>query len=361
MRIATDGSYSRSYVILEGMNQAPDSNGGNSSDSSFLPPIVASPGWIPPDMSPPRRRSIFKGRIRLSGPRRRVLPMVLFLVTCLSTLFAGAAVWNPAECLLESFSLGSLMPVRRAFVAHGMDGLIYMACVLAILLTHEMGHFLATLKYHIPASFPYFLPLPISPIGTLGAVIGMDGLRANRKEMFDIGLAGPLAGLVVAVPIMIVGIQQMDLTTSGAGIFRLDLPLAMVWTMQWLHVPGYRPGLVIDHSQLNPFFMAGWVGLLITGLNMMPVSQLDGGHVTYTLFGRRAHWLARAFMLFAVAYIVFAGVYGLALMVLLIMLIGTDHPPTRDDSVPLGWPRVLLGSCSLLIPILCFPPRVILT
>ncbi|HMC12624.1 MAG TPA: site-2 protease family protein, partial [Pirellulaceae bacterium] len=112
------------------------------------------------------------------------------------------------------------------------------------------------------------------------------------------------------------------------------------------------------------YFMAGWVGLLVTGLNMLPVSQLDGGHVTYALFGRKAHWLARMFML---AVFVYMGlnVYltrsfpPWLLMALLVLLIGTDHPPTRDDSVSLGWFRIVLGALSLLIPVFCFAPNLI--
>ena len=97
--------------------------------------------------------------------------------------------------------------------------------------------------------------------------------------------------------------------------------------------------------------------MLITGLNMLPVSQLDGGHITYTLFGKSAHWVARGFMVLAIAYVVYAEVQIWVLMIILVLLMGTDHPPTKDDSVPLGWFRSLLGYSSLLIPILCFPPR----
>ncbi len=290
-----------------------------------------------------------------------MLPTVLFLLTCVSTFFAGAAAWNPVGSFGQVWVFESLMPVRRMLVAHWQDGLIYMACTLAILLTHEMGHFLATVRYRVPASWHYFLPLPISPIGTLGAVIGMDGLKANRREMFDIGLAGPLAGLVVAVPIMWIGIQQLDLSSVGPSLFRLDMPLAVGWAMKIFPIPGYAPDLGIPNGQLNPYFMAGWVGFLITALNMMPVSQLDGGHVIYTLFGKRARLIARGFILFAVAYILYAGVYGLSIMLALVMFIGLDHPPTRDDTVPLGWFRTILGWLSLAIPILCFPPRLMLT
>jgi membrane-associated protease RseP (regulator of RpoE activity) len=110
--------------------------------------------------------------------------------------------------------------------------------------------------------------------------------------------------------------------------------------------------------------MAGWVGMLITGLNMLPVSQLDGGHITYALFRRGAHWLARAFMLAVFGFmVVVATVYHSfpqwLPMALLVMLIGTDHPPTRDDAMPLGWFRTALGCLSLLIPVLCFAPNLV--
>ena len=135
-----------------------------------------------------------------------------------------------------------------------------MACVLAILMTHELGHFFATVLYRIPASLPIFIPFPITPIGTMGAVIGMDGRIANRKEIFDIGIAGPIAGLIAAIPILWVGIHHLDLSGPVYGMERYDCPLLIEWMMRWL-----RPdqGLVteIRTSQLNAYFMAGWVGL----------------------------------------------------------------------------------------------------
>lgn len=253
------------------------------------------------------------------------------------------------------------MPLRTAVLMHWWEGLVYTACVLSILFTHEMGHFLATLRYRIPASFPFFIPLPISPIGTMGAVIGMDGMRANRREMFDIGIAGPLAGLLVAVPITWIGVTQLDFTVPASGPYQFDSPLAVRWIMDAVHPTGYQPGHMTAHSQLNPFFMAGWVGLLVTGLNMMPVGQLDGGHITYALFGKKAHWIARVFMGIAVlAMIVGAASQGLALMAILVLfMIGTDHPPTSDDTARLGFGRIALGVLSLAIPILCFAPKLI--
>jgi len=287
--------------------------------------------------------------------RRKKLPLALFVITCFSTFWAGVTGWLPGHYLTLALLQHDAMPMRRAILAHWQDGLIYAACLLSILLMHEMGHFLVALRCRIPASLPYFLPFPVSPIGTMGAVIGMAGMRADRKEIFDIGLAGPLAGLVVAVPIMWIGIQQLDLTSPCHGPFKLGPPLGVQLVLEHLGAGGCDASDGVWYSQLNPYYMAGWVGLLITGLNMLPVSQLDGGHVIYALFGRRAHWLARAFMILAVAYIVYNQDWGWSLMILLVLLLGTDHPPTRDDHVHLGWFRTILGLASLAIPLLCFP------
>ncbi|MHC2069440.1 site-2 protease family protein [Bremerella sp. T1] len=311
--------------------------------------------------------------------RRVRLPVILFIATCLSTFLVGMTHWEPVEAMIKLFAWSdpATLGVPRAFdpylsspaaemrrdlmqyAAGWKSGFLYMAAMLGILFAHEMGHFLMALRYRVPASLPYFIPVPISPIGTFGAVIGMDGMRANRKQLFDIGLAGPLAGLVVAVPVLWYGVSQMDLSAPGTGAFKLDLPLAMAWMMQWFDVPGYEDGMYINQSQLNPFFMAGWVGLLVTGLNMIPVSQLDGGHVTYTLFGKKAHWIARAFLVVAVGFIITYGAYNWSLMLILVILMRPDHPPTSDDSVPIGWFRYALGTASLTIPLLCFPPMAI--
>ncbi len=308
--------------------------------------------------------------LRSPRPRRIGLPLALFLITCLSTFWAGVTDWapndwdqwasviQPGSDLLTVLSV-LLMDIRRAVIRSWDQGLIYMLCVLAILLTHEMGHFVATLCYRIPASLPYFIPFPISPIGTMGAVIGMEGFKANRRQMFDIGLAGPLAGLVVAVPILWMGIRELDLGGPQLGRMAFDCPWLARIIIDYLR-PEFRHVDRVWFSQLNPYFMAGWVGLLITGLNMMPVSQLDGGHVVYTLFRHRAHWIARGFLILSITFVVFFEAYMWTPMVVLVTLIGTDHPPTSDDQARLGVARILLGTVSLLIPILCFPPRAIL-
>ncbi|QDU95527.1 site-2 protease family protein [Lignipirellula cremea] len=296
--------------------------------------------------------------------RKLRLPLMLFLATCLSTFWVGSTRWMPLAYLGAGLGFSNevllppgWMPARQMLVTHWQDGLIYMGCVLLILLTHEMGHFLATIWYKIPASYPIFLPIPINAIGTLGAVIGMDGSKADRRQIFDIGIAGPLAGLVVAIPIIWIGTARLDFDAPAYGGMIFNAPLAIQFLYDLIQPAGYTPGAQVVVSQLNPFFMAGWIGLLITGLNMLPVSQLDGGHVIHGLLGRNAKWIARGFMVFAIAYVVYAGVGTWMIMITLVLFMGSDHPPTRDDNVQLGWPRMALGIASLSIPLLCFPPN----
>ena len=293
-------------------------------------------------------------------PQRRVwLPLILFVLTMFSTFVAGATGWTTLGYILD-ISEYSPVRFRLALLQHWQDGLVYMICLLLMLLAHEMGHFLATVYYRIPASFPYFLPFPVSPLGTLGAVIRMDNRDADRKQMFDIGIAGPLAGLVVAIPLLIFGIQRLDLSkpprpseVPAEALFKIGMPPAARMVMNRIEPQGYEKQTEIDIRYVNPYFMAGWVGLLVTALNMMPVSQLDGGHIIYCMFGRWAHWIARGFMVLAIAYMVYQSTYWMIIMLGLILLIGVDHPPTSNDRAPLGLVRYSLGVASLAIPVLC--------
>jgi Zn-dependent protease len=285
------------------------------------------------------------------------LPLVLFLATCASTFWVGAANWRPQLA-------GDPGEMWQVVHANWQQGLIYMGAVLAILLTHEMGHFLQTVRYHVPASYPLCIPVPFSLIGTMGAVISMDGTRANRKQIFDIGIAGPLAGLVVAAPILYLGVRQLDLSVApDPHDIQLYNPVIVRKLIEWMHPQWADQARWVSVSQLNPFFMAGWVGMLITGLNMLPVSQLDGGHTIYALFGRDAHKIARAFIIVAIVYVVLnldeAAIW--APMLILVILLGIHHPPTADDTVELDDFRWVLGVASMAIPVLCFPLQALKT
>ncbi len=219
--------------------------------------------------------------------RRRVfLPVFLFLATCVSTFIAGSLNWD-AGTYLVSGTLGQTM------ADNWLRGLVYSGAVIGILLTHEMGHFIQTLRYRVPASLPFFIPVPFLVTGTMGAVIGMEGSRADRKQLFDIGISGPWAGLLVALPITYVGILRATPLVGNPPIVLGD-PLIFKLMAHFLR-PDIAPEAILDKS--NALLMAGWVGMLITGLNMLPISQLDGGHVIYGLFGRRSRLVARAFMI----------------------------------------------------------------
>jgi membrane-associated protease RseP (regulator of RpoE activity) len=308
-----------------------------------------------PQPSAPRRPpmpELHEEQLRSRPPSRWGLAsIVLFIATCLSTFWVGAADWRPQ-------TIESGPAIRQAISDNWQTGLTYMGAVLAILLTHEMGHFLQTVRYRIPASYPLCIPVPFSLIGTMGAVIRMDGMRANRKQIFDIGIAGPLAGLVVAAPILYVGVKQLDLNTQAVPHdIQLYNPVIVRWMIEWMHPQWVDKASWVSVSQLNPYFMAGWVGMLITGLNMLPVSQLDGGHTVYALFGRDAYKIARAFVIVAIAYVVLnleqAAIW--TPMLILVILLGIHHPPTADDSVELDDFRWVLGVASMAIPVLCFP------
>lgn len=301
--------------------------------------------FLDASIPPVPRRELRETDLRFPT-RRKKLSIFLFVATCLSTFWAGATNWMP-YAFLDDWAVASSM-----IEAHWRQGLQYMLAVMAILLTHEMGHFLQALRYHVPATFPIFLPLPIMMTGTMGAVIGMDGSRANRKQLFDIGLTGPWAGLIVAIPMIWFGIQHAQ--PDQALEFHLGTPWIFKLIAAWA-----RPDLPAETVFKNPLFMAGWVGMLITGLNMLPVSQLDGGHVIYGLFGRQAKWVARAFVIAAIIFIVSQEQYNWVVMLVLVLLLGVDHPPTEDDNVRLGPLRWTIGLASLLIPVFCFTPIII--
>ncbi len=301
------------------------------------------------------------------GARHVRLPLLLFAATCLSTFWAGSAHWNPtgyAEVVFQSaaahweqgFGAAAAAGWKTAdSMMSWAQGFRYMGVVLSILLAHEMGHFLLALRHRVPASLPFFIPLPIIPFGTLGAVIGMEGSRANRRQLFDLGIAGPLAGLALTLPVLWLGVLDLKLSPEPGRAFCFHNPLVLRFLIEWIR-PDYPSPDAIWLNQFNPFLMAGWVGLLVTGLNMLPISQLDGGHVIYALLGRRARWLARTLLIAAILYILASEKYFWTVMLVLVILLGADHPPTADDACDIGWPRRLLGWASLLIPILCFPP-----
>jgi Zn-dependent protease len=296
------------------------------------------------------------------------LPAALFVATCLSTFWTGAVGWKPFahlesfehslvvfwQNLPQSFG-GALNQAVATLNLNCSQGLKYMAAVLAILLTHEMGHFLIALRYKVPATLPFFIPVPVLPFGTMGAVISLEGSEANRRQMFDLGLIGPLAGLLVAIPITIAGIYQLQPVPPMGEGFVFHNPLLIRYLIEFLR-PDYPTPTEFYLNQFNAFLMAGWVGMFVTGLNMIPISQLDGGHVAYSLLDRGAHQLARFLLVFSILYVLYTEQYKWVVMLVVVILLGIDHPETADDNVDIGKFRRALGWLALLIPILCLSP-----
>lgn len=259
---------------------------------------------------------------------RKRLALFLFAATCLSTFWSGMALAGPRA------SIGEVL----------WSGLSYSAPVMLILLAHEMGHYVQARRYRVPATLPYFIPMPGTPFGTMGAVIVQGAGVADRKALFDIAISGPLAGLVLALPVAYVGVRISQVVPlDGAAVMIFGDPPVLKWMITAVHGP-QPPGHEVI---LNPLLFAGWVGIFVTALNLVPIGQLDGGHILYTLIGKRAHAVAIVLLLTAIAAMIYTGYPAYALMVVLLVLMGPRHPPTADDTVPLGTGRIVLGWATL--------------
>ena len=255
--------------------------------------------------------------------RQRIrLPIVLFAATCLSTCAVG--------------------------------GLAFSLALMTTLLAHELGHFLQARRYGVPASLPYFIPMPLSPIGTMGAVIVMAPGKGDRRTLFDIAVSGPLAGLVPALLFCVLGLhwsEVVQLSSQPAGL-TLGEPILF----KLLGYLTFGPLAKGEDVALHPVAFAGWVGIFITALNLVPIGQLDGGHILYALLLRRAGRVAQALLMAAMIAVVVWGYWGWTLMIVLLMLMGPVHPPTANDDLPLGTGRTILGWASLLFVLVGFTP-----
>ena len=306
---------------------------------------------------------------------RWLVPLLLLLATLISMTWAGIAAWSPMGLLGNAYESGSLFEVRRHVLANWIPGLLFSVSLTIILGAHELGHYFATRIYRIQSSLPIFIPFPISPTGTCGAVILMDGMRADRRQIFDIGLAGPLAGLVFAIPIAAIGLMYGQPPQTRGQPVHFGQPIAIQALAQLFPVQldtsnksgGNRETIraeSISNEAMNPMLMAAWVGFLVTGLNMVPISQLDGGHVIFGLMGRRSRLVCWLTYLSCIGYVTYTSIrFGqpeYIVMLLLIPMMGIAHPPSRDDDVPLGLPRQIIGVASLAIPLLCIPMRPII-
>ncbi|MEQ9407051.1 MAG: site-2 protease family protein [Fuerstiella sp.] len=291
--------------------------------------------------------------------RRLRVSLTLFVLTFLSTTLVGADYW-PLDILPGFFNdelrvdilrhLDRIWPsaaqttLTERFWQSVLLGCTYSIPLMAILLCHEMGHYLQAVRYHVPASFPYFIPLPLPPLGTMGAVILQGRGVADRRTMFDIAVTGPLAGLVVTLPVLFWGICASGYTDAVMERgFEFGQPLMVSWLIEAVHGPA-PAGMVFEWNGLAT---AGWVGIFITAMNLLPIGQLDGGHIMYTLVGRMAHWIAWGLILTAVIAMIQMRMFSYVLLLILLTLTGPRHPPTADDTVPLGTFRTCVGWATL--------------
>lgn len=225
--------------------------------------------------------------------------------------------------------------------------------LVSILFAHEIGHYIACRIYRVDATLPFFIPAPfLSLVGTLGAFIRIRGRIPHRRALFDIGIAGPLAGFVVCLPVLLLGIleSRVVLTDLDSGIY-LGEPLLFQWAVRVLRGP-----IPDDFTlSLGPLGLAAWFGLLVTALNLLPIGQLDGGHVTYALLRRRAALISRIGSWVCLLLIYF-GPNWLVWSILL-RILGRQHPPTWNDAASVGRVRIAVGILGLLVFVVCFVPN----
>ena len=273
-----------------------------------------------------------------SKPRTNI---VLFLLTVLSTIVAGSQAF---------FAFNPFVEPRRL-----LEGVPFAFTLLAILGTHEFGHYFTARAYGASVSLPYFIPAPPPLLfGTLGAIIRMRSPARDRNSLFDIAAAGPLAGLVVALPALWIGLgwSKVAAVPSGGSVSFGDSLLLRFMT--WLAFGPLPPGHDVF---VHPVALAGWVGLFVTALNLIPVGQLDGGRIAYALFGARHRQISIAtfLCLLALGAVTGAGNWFVWAFLLLFVM-GFHHQPPLDDLSPLSPGRYAVGFLCLLLLIILIPP-----
>jgi Zn-dependent protease len=297
-------------------------------------------------------------------PRRIAVNVLLFVVTCLSTLVAGL-----------SFAGSPTFDALRASssAARFLAGLPFAFTLMSILGVHELGHYVTARYYRAAVSLPYFIPAPLG-FGTLGAIILMRSPARDRNSLFDIAAAGPLAGLAVAFPAIFLGLAWSSVVPMPPGGYTAFGDSALTWTLAYLRFGPIPPGYMLF---THPIADAAWAGFLVTALNLFPVGQLDGGRIAYALFGRYHRAIGKAtvsaLLLFGVGSFLwnFRATGGDAFAALasslnwfvwaglISFLVGFHHTPPLDDLSPISPGRRLVGVICLVLLILMIPPVVI--
>jgi membrane-associated protease RseP (regulator of RpoE activity) len=284
-------------------------------------------------------------------PRQRYwLHALLFLLTLLSATVVGAG-------LQESFAANR--PIDFDSDLYGyvrmwhdpwflLHGLPFSLTLLTILMAHEMGHYLTARHYRVDVSLPYFLPAP-TLIGTMGAFIRIRSAIFSKRALFDIGIAGPIAGFVVLLAPLAVGLSLSKV--SPGAVHNSDLIFGSPLLLQLFERIAF-PGVRVEDIYLHPVARAAWVGLLATALNLLPIGQLDGGHILYAFAGEKTRWLSRFFVALLIPMGFFFA-YSWLLWAVLLFFFGMRHPVIYDP-YPIGRARTWLGIAALIILILSF-------
>ena len=267
--------------------------------------------------------------------------VALFLLTCLTTLVAGSGAFLAFDPFAQ--------PARL------LSGAPFAFTLLTILGVHEFGHYFTARHYRASVSLPYFIPAPPPFLfGTLGAIIRMRSPAKDRNSLFDIAVAGPLAGLVIAIPAILVGLHWSTVAQVPSGGHIVFGDSLLMRLLIYLKFGPLADGMDVF---VHPVALAGWVGLFVTALNLFPVGQLDGGRIAYALFGRRHRLVGIVTFL---ALLALGAVTGAANWVvwaaLLFFLVGFHHSPPLDDITPLTPVRSILGVVCLLLLVLLIPP-----
>jgi len=276
---------------------------------------------------------------------------VLFALTCCTTLVMGTL-------LMGEFNreLGQASPSLSEFWRNPsilLAGLPFSLAIMTILFAHEMGHYLTCKYYGINASLPYFIPMPIPPVGTMGAFIRIRSPIQNRAALLDVGIAGPIAGFVFAVPVLVIAMMKSALVPHipSGDTFSLGEPLIFK-IVAFLMGKSAPAGMDL---YLHPMGFAAWFGFLATALNLLPAGQLDGGHVAYSLFGDIHKRISQGLVVVLIPLGIFYWP-GWLVWATLLLFMGLRHPMTLDDSEPLERRHIWLGWIALALFILCFMP-----
>ncbi len=288
-------------------------------------------------------------RIRTGNP---IVNGGLLIATIATTLDAGANLAGTS--ILQPILAGGWLAVLQGVWL----GAPFAIALLTILGIHELGHYLAARRHKVAATLPYFIPMPFTGIGTMGAFIALKSPMKNRKALFDIGIAGPIAGLLVAFPLLIAGIYLSDVVSVSRNFYNpLTLRNAgesiLVRVLVALVKPT-DPGMTLA---MHPVFFAAWLGMLITGINLLPAGQLDGGHIAYAMLGKWAHRVAILVFCALLVAGIFLNSWNWLVWAFFIMVGGLRHPPPLNDIHSLDSARKIVGWSAFLLLILLVVPQ----